>query len=240
MSEHITVLRIEFPEGTEKGGTAGSKLSTVALSKYSNIGGNYRYGHGFNLAERIQKNPELGNWYNDQLISKRFKIKRTQDYIHETISNPFMRGQTIAQREWLMEASQNRYMIGKYRGAVLNFVNKPVAEIRKTVLKGTTAAASAGLYVASVVSQYKTTGYQLSGASHHAQVEQNKMSALQQLAGYGIGMAVNPALAAIMLAKRAYDFSQETRTYLYDFQKNSILNRLDYNRMTVDTFGRRF
>jgi hypothetical protein len=100
----------------------------------------------------------------------------------------------------------------------------------------TTALAGYTLY-----SQYKTTGYTLSGASHQAQMQQRKTQQASFATGIGLSLATGQYWAtALMLAGRAWQLSQTNRQELYQIKSSQIISNIQRERLIKDTVQRRF
>ena len=92
----------------------------------------------------------------------------------------------------------------------------------------------------SVINQYRTIGYNLSGASHAAQMQQRKQSAINTVGSISAAAIINPWLAVGMVAHRAWQLSQQNRQELYQIKSSQIIASVMQERLVKDTIQRRF
>jgi hypothetical protein len=111
----------------------------------------------------------------------------------------------------------------------------------QAILKNATKGASAATAGYAMYSQYKSIGYNLSGASHAAQIQQRRATTATFATGIGISIATGQYWATgLLLAGRAWQLSQQNRQELFEIKKSQIIANIMQERLVKDTIQRRF
>lgn len=124
--------------------------------------------------------------------------------------------------------------------ARINLNEAKTAAARNTKKYGPKMATTA-LAAYSIYSQYQSVGYNLSGASHAAQVQQRTTQSATFAAGLGLSIATGQYWATgMMLAGRAWQLAQQNRQELYQIRSSQIISQVMQERLVKDTIQRRF
>jgi len=111
----------------------------------------------------------------------------------------------------------------------------------KKAMKYGKKGVTAGLTAYAMYSQHKTIGYNLSGATHAAQMQQRVTTATSFGAGLALSIATGQYLAtAVMLAGRAWQLGQTNRQELYQIRSSQIVSNIMKERLVTNTIQRRF
>ena len=120
-----------------------------------------------------------------------------------------------------------------------NLVNSVKQRVKKFA-RGTTALASTGAAAYKAYSDYQVAGLQLSGATHSASVQSRKGNMASDLTGLGIAIAINPVLAAPMIAMKAYQLAQTNRKELFAIRKSQIESEVLQRNLVQNVAESRF
>jgi hypothetical protein len=126
----------------------------------------------------------------------------------------------------------NLLFLGAREGSSMFVKNIEKSQVRK--------GAALGLVAVNAFHQHKTIGYNLSGASHSAQVQQRKRQVTNRIAGIGLAAMYNPWIAVGMVAHRAWELAQTNRQEIYAIKSSQIIANVMQERLVKDTMQRRF
>jgi len=156
-------------------------------------------------------------------------------------------GQKQSQIDWLNEAAKkagykndmdkNIYIFRKsYATLAGEASEKSFKNAGKAALKGIGIAVAAS----NIYSQYKTVGYNLSGATHAAQKQQRIQSGINTVGSIIAAGVVNPALLPVIIAMKAWQLSQTNRAEIYKITSSQIVGNILQERLVTNTIQRRF
>ena len=119
-------------------------------------------------------------------------------------------------------------------------INKAKSLNKADFIKGTTGIISSGAAAYSLYSNYQKTGMELSGATHAAAVQGRKGNVATSAAALGGAALINPGLAALTIAMKAYQLSQTNRKELFNIQKEQLISTVLQRNLIKNVAERRF
>ena len=117
---------------------------------------------------------------------------------------------------------------------------KPKMITTSSVTKGIGATAALGASSYSLYSNYQKTGYELSGATHAAALQDRKGQAANTLLTIGVATVINPLLAAPVIAMKAWELSQNNRREIFEIRKSQIQSEVLQRNLVKNVAERRF
>lgn len=131
-------------------------------------------------------------------------------------------------------------------GQFVKNLPNPVEAAKMTAKAVSTAAKYAAPYAAgaaaayTLYSNYKKTGLELSGATHAAALQQRKTDLANTGVQLGVAIAINPILAAPVLAMKAWELAETNRRELYEMRKSQLTSEILQRNLVKNVAERRF
>lgn len=119
-------------------------------------------------------------------------------------------------------------------------VKEATKKVAKSAISVASTTATIGSAAYSIYSNYQQTGLELSGATHAAAVQARKGQAANELVGLGVAVMINPALAAPMIAMKAWQLSQTNRRELFEMKKSQMTSTILQRNLVKNVAERRF
>lgn len=247
MADNITIIRLEV-SGTaskEQSSANSANISPGTLVATAGIKGSLFDKIGTNTSPEIVENvlfPKYGAKVNSGFIGA------TKGYFTSIKArNSYFKAAKLMEEQKIPNLETNETYLDNILGggthadaATRNLNEAKAAAIRNTKKYGPKMA-TATLAAYSIYSQYQSVGYNLSGASHAAQVQQRTTQGATFAAGLGLSIATGQYWAtATMLAGRAWQLSQQNRQEIYQIRSSQIISQVMQERLVKDTIQRRF
>jgi hypothetical protein len=229
MAENITIIRLELTN-------VGNVASTLSPNEVSP--GNLK-----DLASGIVGGALAAGYLKHSFGDSMLGSTQTSGTPGGVISEKIRYPNRLARREALQMGKNIRTEAWKHLdfnawkiGAEMGIRNMGAREFKKGSL-GVMGLAVAGY---NMYSQHKVIGYNLSGASHSAQVQQRKAQAVNRMSSIAGAAILNPWLAVGMIAHRGWELAQQNRQELYQIRSSQIIAGVMQERLVQNTIQRRF
>lgn len=235
--ETITVLRVEVSNSGND--NEGSLSSGKASTSSSLVGGALagKIASGTLKYDRLSFGSELSNNVVESQRGTTDNIRTaTREIALDGMKSSFHK-RTLIEKKYGQDWGRSKQFLRNSKTYLrnINMPNIPTPSISQVSGVLTSGAAAYSLY-----GNYQQTGLNLSGSTHAASVQARKNSVATSAISIGVAALVNPALAAPMIAMKAYQLSQTNRKELFAIQKEQMRASVLQSNLVKNVAEKRF